>query len=55
MAEQHPHDDWPLIFGKWATPRKLWKAFWDDQRVKHHPEDNDSKAWADSEPDPNAP
>jgi hypothetical protein len=45
----------PGIFGRYATPRQMKKTYWDDERVKHDPEDQTSKDWDNSEPDPEAP
>ncbi len=56
MGEQDPKDDWwAWVLGKYPSSAEIKKTFWDDERVKHHPDDRDSKDWAVSEPDPNAP
>jgi hypothetical protein len=45
----------PFFFGRMAGFLAAKKTFWDDERVKHDPADTDSKDWANSEPDPDAP
>jgi hypothetical protein len=38
-----------------VTPVDLKNTFWDEERVKHAPDDTSSKDWDHSEPDPHAP
>ena len=45
----------PFFLGRMAGFLAMKKTFWDDERVKHDPDDTDSKDWANSEPDPDAP
>ena len=46
---------WMAIFGTRTNPRDVTDTFWGESRVKHDPDDTDSKDWANSEPDPDAP
>jgi len=57
MADEEPpkRARFPLFFGRRAVFADVKKTFWDGEMVKHDPEDTDSKDWANSEPDPNAP
>jgi hypothetical protein len=55
MPDGPDDKDWPEWAITYVTPGKLKRTFWDSSRVKHDPEDKDSKDWANSEPDPEAP
>ena len=45
----------PFFFGRRARFLAAKKTLWDDERLKHDPNDTDSKDWANSEPDADAP
>ena len=45
----------PFFLGRMAGFLAMKKTFWDDERAKYDPDDTDSKDWANSEPDPDAP
>jgi hypothetical protein len=56
MSERDgPKFDWRNLFGRGASAADIKRTFWDDSRVKHDPADTESKDWASSEPDPDAP
>jgi hypothetical protein len=38
-----------------ASPADVKRVFWDESRVRHDQDDTESKDWANSEPDPDAP
>jgi hypothetical protein len=56
MSEDEMPPPRPLsLFGRRTSPADFKKTFWDGERVAHDPNDTDSKDWAHSEPDPDAP